>query len=39
VNVTLPTYKWTLEQLCALTPTMQASARFIEAAIATTPRK
>jgi len=26
VNVTLPTYKWTLEQLCALTPAMRDAA-------------
>jgi DNA-binding IclR family transcriptional regulator len=33
VNVTLPTYKWTLEQLCSLTPTMQAAAQAIEVAV------
>jgi DNA-binding IclR family transcriptional regulator len=33
VNVTLPTYKWTLEQLRSLTPAMQAAARAIEAAV------
>ena len=33
VNVTLPTYKWTLEQLRSLTPTMQSAARAIEAAV------